>query len=87
MFTEVVELTGIVVTANVAVVAPAGTVMLPGAVAIALSLNRATWAPSVGAGPVKVTVPVAEAPPVTLAGLKDTEARLLVGAGAKKTSA
>ena len=41
-----------------------------------LSLERLTARPPVGAGPVRVTVPVDDAPPVTLAGLTVTELRL-----------
>ena len=61
--------------ANVALVAPAGTVMLPATVATApLLLDRVTCAPPAGAGPFSVTVPVGEdVPPVTLAGLTLSE--------------
>ena len=58
------------VAANVAVVAPAATVTLGGAPAIAvLLLVSATTAPPAGAPEERVTVPVDPVPPVTLDGL------------------
>lgn len=54
---------------------PAGTVTLAGVVALALLSDRLTTIPPVGAKPVKVTVPVEEVPPVTVAGLIDTALR------------
>ena len=55
--------TGLVVTANVALVAPAATVTLDGTVAAdVLSLDSDTSAPPAGAGPVSVTVPVERLP-------------------------
>jgi hypothetical protein len=60
-----------VVTVKVAVVPPAATVTLPGTVAReGLLLVSATTAPPAGATELKVTVPVEEAPPTTLVGLK-----------------
>jgi hypothetical protein len=70
--TVVAELTPLVVTVNVALVAPAATVTLTGVVAEVLSSERVTTAPPVGAGPLKVAVPVVLLPPVTLVGLKVT---------------
>ena len=67
--------TAIVVSVNVAVLAPAATVTLAGVVADALSSESVTRIPPVGAGPVKVTVPVEELPPVTDAGFMLTEER------------
>ena len=40
-----------------------------------------TWAPPAGAGPLRVTVPVAGLRPVTLVGLTVTEASTRVGGG------
>jgi hypothetical protein len=69
-----VTVTVVVDTVNVAVVAPVGTVTFAGTVAAALSLVSPTTAPPVGAGPVKVTVPVdVNVPPTTLGGFKDRE--------------
>jgi hypothetical protein len=59
MVTEVFLVTVNVFTVNVAVVAFAGTVTLPGTVATKISpLDRVITAPPLGAGPFKVTVPV-----------------------------
>lgn len=70
----VLLLTAMLVTANVAVVAPAATVTLAGTVAaVVLLLARVTTAPPVGAAPFRVTVPVDEVPPVTDLGLKLNE--------------
>jgi hypothetical protein len=75
MVTEALLATGLVVTLNVAVVAPAATVTLAGTcAAVVLLLDRVTTAPPVGACPVKVTVPVDEVPPITEVGLSATEA-------------
>ena len=66
--------TGLVVTVKVAVVALAATVTLAGTCAAAvLLLKRFTTAPAAGAGPLIVTVPVAEVPPTTDDGLRVTE--------------
>ncbi len=56
-------------------VAPAGTVTLEGTVAApVLLLERRTWAPPAGAGPLSVTVPVEDcAPPTTLVGFSVSE--------------
>ncbi len=71
MVTDAVELTVVVVTENVAVVAPAATVTLAGTVATAvLLLVSVTTAPPEGAALLRVTVPVEEVPPVTVAGLR-----------------
>ena len=72
--TPVLAVTGRVVTEKLAVVAFAATVTLAGTVAAAvLLLDRVTVIPAAGAGPVKVTVPVEDVPPVTVAGLTLTE--------------
>jgi hypothetical protein len=66
--------TGLVVTVNVAVVAPALTLTEAATWAAAvLLLKRATTAPLAGAGALSVTVPVDEAPPITEEGLRTTE--------------
>ena len=63
--------TGLLVTVNVALVAPAGTVTLAGTVATAvLLLLSETGAPADGAAPERVTVAVDVAPPVTVPGLR-----------------
>jgi hypothetical protein len=73
--TDVEAVTVVVVTVKVAVVAPAGTVTLAGSDAAALLSDNVTTVPAEGAGPVKVTVPVEEVPPVTLEGLSVREVR------------
>ena len=74
--TTVEKTTVFVVTVNVAVVDPAGTVTLGGTVvAFVLLVERATTAPSAGAGPFKVTVPVEEEPPGTDVGFSVSEVR------------
>ena len=71
MVTEVDESTSIVPTAKVAVVVPPRTVTLAGTVTTAvLLLESVTCAPPAGAGPLSVTVPVEELPPLTLTGFK-----------------
>ena len=59
------ELTGVVLTENVALVAPAGTETVPGTVAVEELLASVTVAPPVGATAPNVTVPVDELPPGT----------------------
>jgi hypothetical protein len=74
MVTDVEVVTLLVLTVNVALLAPAATVTLAGTVAATvLSLIRETAAPPVGAGPLRVTVPVEGDPPVTLIGLSTIE--------------
>jgi hypothetical protein len=72
MVAVVEAVTAEVVTVNVAVELPALTVTVAGVTALALLLDNATTTPPVGAVPVRVTVPMEEVPPVTLAGLSDT---------------
>jgi len=73
MVTEVELVTTLLLTVNVAPLAPEATVTLDGTVAAAvLSLMRETAAPPLGAGPLRVTVPVEGDPPVTLVGLSAT---------------
>src|SRR5205807_1174660 len=73
MMTGVAAATGVVVTVNVAVVPPSGTLTVPGTEAAALLLLRDTAAPPAGAGPFRVTVPADDVAPVTLAGLNESE--------------
>jgi hypothetical protein len=66
----VVEATEFVVAVKVAVVAPAATVTDAGTWTAAVLLEvKLTTAPPAGAGPLRVTVPVEEAPPATDVGL------------------
>jgi hypothetical protein len=63
-----------VVTLNVALVAPAGTVTETGTRKAAVLLAASdTMIPALGAGPVSLAVPVAERLPVIDVGLTDTE--------------
>ena len=81
MVTGVVLPTTVVATVNVRLVAPAGTVTLPGTVATAvLLLDRLTTLPPEGAGELNVAVPVDGEPPMTFAGFNDSEASELGGA-------
>src|SRR5437588_10966419 len=73
MVTGVEAVTALVLTENVALVAPAATVTLEATVAEVLLLERFTMAPPAGAAPLRVTVPVEGEPPVTLPGLSVTE--------------
>ena len=76
-----VAVTGTVVTVNVAEVAPAGIVTDAGTVAALFASVRVTIAPDAGALPFSVTVPVDDAPPTTVAGLRlrlDSEGALTV---------
>jgi len=79
--TVVDAVTALVLTVNVALVAPAATVTLEGTLAaVVLLLESATIAPPDGAGPLSVTVPVEDCtPPTTLVGFSESEER--VGAG------
>src|SRR5216683_889537 len=82
MLTVVDASTALVLTVNVALVAPAATVTLDGTLAAAvLLLDSATTAPPDGAAPLSVTVPVEEFPPTTLVGFSVSEERA-TGAGA-----
>ena len=73
-------------TANVALAAPAGTVTLAGTPAAAgLLLESRTCAPPAGAGPLRVTVPIEEStPPITLVGLSVSD--VMVGSGGATVS-
>ena len=72
MVAEVTVPTAALSTGKVAVVAPSATVTLAGTVAASLSLDNVTTAPPIGAGLFRVTVPVEDSPPTTLAGFNDT---------------
>ena len=87
MVTVVAAATAPVVTVNVAVVEPAATVTPGGTLAtVGLLLDRVTCVPPVGAGALRVTVPVEDCvPPTTLVGLSETEERD-TDAGAEKRS-
>ena len=85
MVTVVDEATALVLTTNVALVAPAAIVTLGGMLAAPLLLESATCAPPVGAAPLSVTVPVEEFPPTTLVGFSESEERVGGGGGAGVT--
>ena len=80
--TGVDAVTALVAIAKVALVAPWATDTPAGTVAAALTLDRETAKPPVGAGDVSVTVPCDEAPPVTLAGFTATVESDAGGGGA-----
>ena len=65
--------TGLVLIVNVVLVAPSGIVTVAGTLTAGLLLDKDTTAPPVGPAAFIVTVPVREAPPVTLAPLKPNE--------------
>ena len=73
MLPAVVALTVVVVTVKFTDDEPAGTVAEPGTEAAGFALVKLTTAPLAGPAPVRVTVPVADWPPVTDPGLTLTE--------------
>ena len=75
MVADVDAVTALVVTVNVTLVAPTGTVTLAGTVAAELLLDSETCAPPAGAGPSSVAVPVELLPPVTVVGFTPSEER------------
>ena len=86
MATAVDEATALVLTVNVALVAPAATVTLEGTLAaVVLLLASVTSAPPDGAAPLSVTVPVEEFPPVTLVGFSVSAESVGAGGGAGVT--
>lgn len=80
MLTAVVLETVVVVIVKVLLVAPAGTVTLGGTVAAAELSESVTTAPPEGAAPLRVTVPVDEAPPTTVDGLSESVEMVTAGA-------
>src|SRR5579883_180925 len=74
MAADVFEVTVVVVTMKVALVAPAATVTLAGTFAAVLLLDRLTTVPPAGAAPLRVTVPCVLFPPKTLFWLRESEA-------------
>src|SRR5262249_29303499 len=71
MVTDVDAVTVLVVTVNVALLLPAGTVTLGGTGTVAaavLLLASVTAAPPAGAAPLNVTVPTEDEPAITLVG-------------------
>src|SRR2546422_8741493 len=88
MVAEVDAVTALVVTVNVTLVAPTGTVTLAGTVAAELLLDSVTCAPPSGAGPFSVTVPVelpaAAPPPGTAAGFTPSGESGVEGGGEGK---
>ena len=73
MVDVVVAVTDVVVTVNVALVAPAGTVTLAGTEVEAELSESDTDAPPAGAAALNATVPVEELPPTTELGLSETD--------------
>lgn len=67
------DVTAMVVIEKVALLLPVATLTVPGTEAAALLLESETATPLAGAGPLRVIVPVAEVPPVTLAGLIESD--------------
>ena len=88
MVTAVDAAKALVLTVNVALVAPAATVTLEGTVAAAvLLLESATCAPPAGAAPLNVTVPVEDCVlPITLVGLSVSAERVGAGGAAGVTA-
>src|SRR3989442_9825610 len=82
---EVDAVTDTVVTVNVALVRPAGTVTLPTAGTLAaagLLLERVTTTPPAGAAALRVTVATEELPPTTLVGFSAKPETVRGGGGA-----
>jgi hypothetical protein len=88
MLVEVEMRTMDVFTVKVALVAPAGTVMLVGTLATPLLLKSRICTPPAGAGPVNVTLPVEDCkPPITLVGFRVSEERVGSGGGVTASAA
>jgi len=75
---EIDEVTVLVVIVKLAFVLPAVTETEAGTVTEALLLESETGTPPDGAAPLKVMVPVAGVPPVTLEGLTEMDDRVTV---------
>ena len=73
MLPTVVTVTEFVVTEKFADVAAAGTLTELGTLAATLVFDKVIMTPPAGAAVVKVTVPVADCPPITADGLTPTE--------------
>lgn len=78
IFAEALAATADVVMVNAAEVAPEATVTDAGTVALVVDEASVTVIPAVGAALLRVTVPVAEVPPVTAVG--ETDSAVSVGA-------
>ena len=87
MLTVVDANTALVLTVNVALVAPAATITLDGVLAtFVLLLESVTTAPPEGAAPLRVTVPVEDCtPPTTFVGFSVSEESVEAGGGAGVT--
>src|SRR5260370_17087043 len=87
MLTVVDASTALVLTVNVALVAPTAIVTLDGVLAtFVLLLESVTTAPPDGAAPLNVTVPVEDCvPPTTLVGISGSEGGVEAGAVAGVT--
>jgi hypothetical protein len=72
---------------KLAVLDPAATVTLDGTKATVPVVHSSTDVPPAGAATVSVTVPVDDAPVVTLAGLTETDERATVAAGVRVSAA
>jgi hypothetical protein len=77
----VFESTLTVVTGKVAEVEPAGTVTLVGTKAGDPFVHSCTAVPPAGAATLRLTVPITEFPPTTVAGETDTDVRAATWAG------
>src|SRR5260370_36554241 len=88
MLTVVDANTALVLTVNVALVAPAATITLDGVLAtFVLLLESVTTAPPEGAAPLRVTVPVEDCtPPTTFVVSGVSEEGVEAGAGAGGTA-
>ena len=85
IITAVAAVTPLVLAAKSALVAFAATVTLAGTCPAALSLVSDTAMPPVGAGPLRVTVPVEEFPPITLIGFSVTDDNVETAVTARAT--